>query len=53
MAVYKVEKSTLASWAFLVGIDLRLSKTSSAFSTIQKALTPVFLYIIIIIETHQ
>ena len=45
IAVYKVEKSKLASWAFLVGIDLRLSKTSSEFSTIQKALTPVFLYI--------
>ena len=29
-----------------MGIDLRLSKTSSEFSTIQKALTPVFLYIL-------
>ena len=28
-----------------MGIDLGLSKTSSEFSTIQKALTPVFLYI--------
>ena len=44
IAVYNVEKSKLASWALLVGIDLRLSKTSSEFSTIHKALTPVFLY---------
>ena len=45
ITVYNVEKSKLASWAFLVGIDLRLSQTSSEFSTIQKVLIPVFLYI--------
>ena len=44
MYIRYIEKSKLASWAFLVGIDLRLSKTSSEFSTIQKA-SPVFLYI--------
>ena len=46
IAVYKIDILKLASWAFLVGIDLRLSNTSSEFFNIQKALTPVFLYIL-------